>query len=78
MRRRFVYDEAEGRVVEIGVVRGPGLSPYDRYAEVAGQHQYTFDRNPGDGTALRTAALDRAERRVWAHKKFGTESRWAD
>lgn len=78
MRRRFVYDAAADCVVEIGVVRGPGLSPRDRYAEISGQHQHEFDRNPGDGSKLLAASLERAERRVWADKKYGNESRWAE
>jgi len=67
-----------GAVVEVGVVRGPGLSPSDRYTDADGEYQYQFNRAPGDGAALRTAALERADRREWAHKKFGTETRWAE
>lgn len=78
MRRRYVYDVAADRVVEVGAVRGSGLPPRDRYAEAEGQYQHQFNRAPGDGSQLRTAALERAERREWAYKKFGTESRWAD
>jgi hypothetical protein len=78
MTRRYVYDAAADCVVEVGVVRGPGLSPLDRYTEVAGQHEYEFNRNPGDGKSLIAASLARAERREWAHKKFGSESRWAE
>jgi hypothetical protein len=80
MIRRFVYDPAAECVVEVGVVRGAGLSPRDRYAEVAGQYKHQFNReaSPTAGEQLRTAALERADRREFAVKKYGTESRWAE
>ena len=78
MRRRYVFDAATESVVEVGVVRGPGLTPLDAYTEVAGQYEIDFNRNPTDGRVLREAALERASRRVWAHNKFGSESRWAE
>jgi len=78
VRRRFVYNATADCVVEVGVVRGPGLSAHGRYRDVYGEYQDQFDRAPSDGRALLAAALDRAERREWSVKKFGTESRWAD
>lgn len=30
------------------------------------------------GQKLREAALERADRREWAHKRRGTETRWAE
>jgi len=80
MRRRFVYDAAADRVVEVGAVRGASLSARDRYDDVAGQYKHQFNReaSPHAGEQLRIAALERADRREFAVRKYGTESSWAD
>jgi hypothetical protein len=80
MIRRFVYDAASECVVEVGAVRGTGLSPRDRYREVSGEYKHQFNReaSPKAGEQLRTAVLERADRREFAVKKYGTESRWSD
>jgi hypothetical protein len=79
MRRRFVYDAASERVVEVGTVK-VSASAAARYADVSGEYQYQFDRTASDraAQALRVAALDRADRREFAHKKYGDERRWTE
>ncbi len=80
MIRRYVYDKATDRVVEVGAIRGSGLSPRDRYLEVSGEYKHQFNREASSkaGEQLRTAVLERADRREFSFKKYGTESRWSD
>lgn len=75
MVRRFVFDSRLGTVVELGLVKS-GTAPSAAYDDVLGQ--YRSSRTDSDGQALRTAALERAERREFAHKRYGTEHRWAE
>ncbi len=79
MIRRYVWDELLDAVVEVGEVR-PSADPAARHADVQGEYRDRSGREASEklGADLRAAALDRADRREWAHKRFGTERRWAD
>jgi hypothetical protein len=72
--RRYVYDSKLGAVVELGqhvqIVTDPG----DRFKEAKEQHK--LEQSESAGKQLREAALDIADRRVWAHNRRGDERRW--
>ena len=74
MIRRYVWDEQAEKLIEIGTVREPpsGAQLYER-----AQGEYSENRE-GNAKAMRQAALERAERREFAHKKFGDERRWRE
>jgi hypothetical protein len=74
--RRFVYDTRLGAVVELGQHVITTTPPGDRYTDAKMQHQQS--PNESTGLNLRNAALERAERRVFAHKRYGSESRWRE
>jgi len=77
--RRFVYSLRLERVVELEQTVRPGLPPragYDRTLDEYRSKPLT-DRETA-GTRLREAALERADRRVYAHKRFGDEMRWTE
>lgn len=76
MIRRFIFDSQLGAVVELGQHVHRTLSPGDRDAEAS--EAYRASQNESTGSQLRRAALERAERRQWAHKRYGTESRWRE
>lgn len=73
--RRFVYDPELGAVVELGqhIVR------IDRPGDAYGDAEGRWKQRPAEdtGLSLRHAALERADRRIFAHRKYGTEARWA-
>lgn len=77
--RRFVYDARTDQVVEVGSVK-ESASAAARYADTYGEYQHQFDRNPSDRAAqqLREAALDRADRREFAQRRYGDEKRWSE
>ena len=74
--RRFVFDAQLGAVVELLGSRKSTVSPGDRYAEAKGE--FTLKQDESAGTQIREAALERADRRVFAHKRFGDERRWRE
>lgn len=66
MIRRYVWDG--NKVVEAG--RGSLKS--------AEWQPGTDDASPERGRRIREKALERAERREWAHLRYGDERRWAE
>jgi hypothetical protein len=74
--RRFVYDSRLGAVVELGQHNVKTTEPTAAYADAEGQ----WKQRPAEDTGLniRNAALERAERRVFAHRKYGDEGRWTE
>jgi hypothetical protein len=74
--RRFVYDAQLDAVVELGLVERPTAKPGDRYADA--HHGFKHAQDESAGRQLREAALERADRRVWAHGRFGDERRWRE
>lgn len=76
MVRRYVYDPRLDTVVELGAVRPDAITPTAAYEDALGQHRQRRDDSAGQ--ALRFAALERALRREFAHKRYGTEARWAE
>jgi hypothetical protein len=82
MRRRFVYDPSHDRVVEIEVRDRTALNPAERYEQMlAGYREKRNDRSGAAekaGQELRVAALERAERREFAHRRFLDERRWKE
>ncbi len=73
--RRFVYDARTGGVVELGLV-SVATRPRDSYDSALGNWKSRPDEDTGVG--LRNAALERADRRVFAHRKLGSEHCWAE
>lgn len=72
--RRFVYDEKLGAVVELGEQVVRAVNAGEDWRDALGQWK---SRSADDtGLGLRNAALERADRRVYAHKRFGDEHRW--
>lgn len=79
MIRRYVYDPASGAVIEIGEVRhAPTAAARDALAR--GDYDAQFNRyaSPRAGEQLRAAALERADRREFAARRYGDERRWSD
>lgn len=74
--RRFVYDSRLGAVVELGQHNVQAVQPMAAYKDAEGQWKQRQDESTGLG--LRNAALERAERRQFAHKRYGDESRWTE
>jgi len=75
MIRRFVFDPQQDRVVEIQCNERQAPDARERYENALGEYS---ENRQGKGAALKQAALDRAERREFAHKKFGDERRWRE
>jgi hypothetical protein len=73
--RRFVFDEVSNAVVEVGLVHETA-GPRVAYADALGSWKHRPDE--ATGLTLRNAALERADRRVHAHRKLGSEGRWAE
>ena len=74
--RTFVYDKQLDCVVELldGTILAPSFGTlHDRTKE-----EYRTGRNEQNGSALRQITLERAERREFAHTKFGDERRWKE
>jgi len=72
--QRFVYDPISDTVTHIGVVRtrsGAG----EQYSETLNEYRGNPQQHSQD---LRTATLERASRREYAHKRLGSESRWGE
>ena len=70
--RRFVFDGE--RVVEVSA---PPIAPSFGELHDRTRQEYNGDRQAKAGS-LRQATLERAERREFAHKTYGTESRWRE
>jgi hypothetical protein len=75
--RRFVY--RDGAVVEVGVRREGATDPMAGWDELKAAH----DADPHNDDhpvlqQLRDSAFERAERREWAHRRFGDESRFRE
>jgi hypothetical protein len=72
---RYAYDPITGVVYEVGTVSvsAPAIAGY---ADALGQWKQRPDE--ATGVALRDAALERADRRVRAHKRLGDEKRWSE
>lgn len=73
--RRYVYDPKRGVVVELGEVHET-VDAREAYSNALGSWQHRPDE--GNGQALRNAALERADRRVHAYRRYGTEARWSE
>jgi hypothetical protein len=76
MIRRFIYDTRIGAVVELGSHTVAVSRPGDDFKEAKLQHQK--EQNESAGQKLREAALEIADRRVWAHNRFGNEANWRE
>lgn len=74
--RRFIFDARLGSVVELGQYSVQTTTPSAAYEDALKQHRSRRDESAGQ--ALRNAALERAERRVFAHKRYGNEHRWVE
>lgn len=80
MTRRFVYDPATGRVVEVPGPRAVrGRDPRAPFDEAKSE----LDARPwGDESPLCQRvideALERADRREYSHKRYGDEKRWTE
>ena len=72
--RRFIFDAQLGAVVELLGSRKSTVSPGDRYADA--NEGFKAKQDESTGQQLRDAALERADRRVFAHKRYGDEHRW--
>jgi hypothetical protein len=72
---RYAYDPITGVVYEVGTVSvtAPAVAGY---ADALGSWKHRPDE--GTGAALRNAALERADRRVHAHRTRGDEKRWSE
>jgi hypothetical protein len=75
--RRFVV--RNGEVVEVGVTREGASDPMAGWDE----HKAAHDQDPHNDESpvlarLKDAALERADRREWAHRRFGDESRFGE
>ncbi len=73
--RRYVYDPKRDAVVELGEVRET-VDAREAYSNALGSWKHRPDE--GNGLALRNAALERADRRIHAHRYRGDESRWSE
>jgi hypothetical protein len=73
--RRFVYDPSTDAVIELGTIHET-IHPVAAYKDALGSWKHRPDE--GTGAALRNAALERADRRVHAHRKLGNENRWSE
>jgi len=76
MIRRFVYDTRLGAVVELGSHVHVTATPTAAYEAAAASYRERADESTGRN--LRHAALERADRRVFAHKRYGDENRWTE
>jgi len=76
MVRRFIYDTRLKAVVEVEPRIGLPIQPLASYQDAEGGWRQRQDESTGKG--LRNAALERAERRVFAHKRYGDEGRWTE
>lgn len=72
--RRFVYDIKLGAVVELGQHKILVNTPGDEFIDAKRQHAAL--QSDEAGTRLRNAALEIADRRVHAHRRYGDERRW--
>lgn len=74
-----MYDAASDSVVEVGTVRvsASAAEAYDTAARDYRDQQNTY-ASPIAGERLTQAALVKAVRREWAHRKYGSEHRWAE
>lgn len=79
MIRRYIYDPATDAVVEIGDVRSIPTGA-QRYALTASEYEAQVNRyaSPRAAEQLRAAALERADRREHAVRRYGDERRWRD
>lgn len=75
--RRFVYNEQADCVEEVPEQHVEPIAPIFGEVHDRARQEYNSDRESKAAT-LRAATLERAERREFAHKKYGTESRWRD
>jgi hypothetical protein len=73
--RRFVYNPSLDAVIELGTIHET-IHPVAAYQDALGSWKHRPDE--GTGAALRNAALERADRRVHAHRKLGNENRWSE
>lgn len=75
--RTFVYDAQLDCVVEVlqGNLQAPSFGElHDRTKD----ENRKATRTQRTADALRQVTLERAERREFAHKRYGTESRWRE
>ena len=70
--RRFIV--RDGVVVEI---EAEPITPSGGELHDRARQEYNSDRQ-GKAATLRAATLERAERREFAHKAYGNESRWRE
>jgi hypothetical protein len=75
--RRFVY--RDGAVIEVGIRREGATDPMAEWDA----HKAAHDADPRNdensaAQSLKNAALERAERREWAHRRFGDETRFRE
>ena len=57
------------------------MNASERYTQVSDEYRDAQRRGTPtekQGKRLRDAALERADRREWAHKRRGDEARWAE
>lgn len=73
--RRFVYNAEADVVEEVGT--SPLVPTFSEQYDRA-KAENAERRSPATGHALKQAALERAERREFAHTRYGTESRWRE
>ena len=80
MTRRFIYDPAADRVLEVGEVRGSRLASSVQYDVSRSEYRATINTAPSPvaGAKFLQATLERAERREIAQRRFGNENRWAE
>lgn len=74
MVRRYRWDAERGALVEIRAPRR-APDPMTRYQTALSEYRTAPESNDH---ALRAAALERAERREYAVRRYGTESRWTE
>jgi len=74
--RRFVFDAQLGAVVELLGSRKSTVAAGDLYEGANADFKSSPDE--ATGARMREAALERADRRVWAHKRLGNEHRWRE
>lgn len=74
--RRFVYDAEADVVLEVGSTR---IAPsFEQLHDRIKDENRKVSRTQRTADALRQITLERAERREFAHNKYGDERRWKE
>ena len=75
--RRFVYNAAADCIEEVPSEHVEPIAPIFGELHDRARQEYNGNRE-GKADTLRQATLERAERREFAHTKYGDERRWRE